>query len=580
MNTLDILATLLAQLLLNRLGLSTYHLAAVVPLIATVLAYMASNQSLIKLFQFENDMWSANMQAIGQIIPSLGSVICGTLLVCVSMMLYKWWNSQFIIFEINTQTMANVFIKYITLNKDKFSKFPSLINADPNILVYNLLQITQCYMDTFMKPGQTIYFRNTLFGTGYFTTHLQYVTCQRSNQQNNSSKRNGNFDAAAEYTGIKIPIYTCKLYIFRQSVNSSVFGNLHIILHNDNSNSSRNSPFIRITNYKIHAPRDSTSKNKPISIVEHVMYQGQNRSLCELEPIYMDTHFHIEKDRLWHMIKEIDQNKDYYKKYGQTPKLNALLYGPPGTGKSSFAYRVAMCLCRNIVSMDLTKYPSRFIIDNLMHGNISEYLENYNNINPNTLVYVFDEFDRTIEFLIASQANEKQLFECKLKSLTESNQLKAMLGSLTTDKENTTKKSEDNDSKEPIDDGTYASKLLTIKDLLEIFQGVVDVDGRLIFAMTNHFDKIKDECPALFRSGRLTPIHFGYIGQKTLIDIIQYYFKINTHVIDELTTKLLPNEFKIPTSEIIEQAIYYSSQPTNGYTLFIKWLIKRCDEIQ
>jgi SpoVK/Ycf46/Vps4 family AAA+-type ATPase len=117
---------------------------------------------------------------------------------------------------------------------------------------------------------------------------------------------------------------------------------------------------------------------------------------------------------------------------------------------------------------------------------------------------------------------------------------------------------------------------LTIKDLLEIFQGVVDVDGRLIFAMTNHYDKIKKECPALFRPGRLTPVYFGYIGQETLLDIIKYYFKKS----DPTKTGLdaLPSEFQIPTSEIIEQAIYFSGRGADGYSKFMQWLQVRCQE--
>jgi len=115
--------------------------------------------------------------------------------------------------------------------------------------------------------------------------------------------------------------------------------------------------------------------------------------------------------------------------------------------------------------------------------------------------------------------------------------------------------------------------------LLEIFQGVVDVDGRLIFAMTNHFDKIKKECPALFRPGRLTPVYFGYIGRNTLTDIIQYYFKdITVCGAEDNLDAALPSELQIPTSEIIEQAIYFSGQKANGgYQQFIDWLVKRCN---
>ena len=618
MNTLDILATLLAQVLLNKLGLSTYHLAAVVPLMAAMLGYLTTNQSLIGWFQSllnggattnttttnNSNNSFASSYGLSGLIPSTATLGWGMLLCFCGWLAYKWWRTQFVMIEINRTSFVEKIITYITLNKDKFSRFPSMINADANLLVYNTLEIINEFTNNHMKPGQTIYFRNTLFGTGYLTTHLKYISCDRNSST--TSRTNGDYDetnnsqAAARYTSVRIPVYSCQLNILRSSVNPSIFDNLDTILGNDNLQRSRESPFIKLVNYKIHANQNPKKKQMPISIVEYTTYQGQNRSLAELEPIYMATHFHTEKDRLWSLIKEIDQNKDYYRQYGQTPKLNLLLHGPPGTGKSSFAYRVSMSLRRDIISMDLTKYPNRYIIDKLMHGYINPCLSNGHMISPSRLVYVFDEFDRTIEFLIAAQDKEKRVFEGKLKAMSAGNGLAALLGSAAGKKSKSNPKTNsgsDSDCEE--DDFTIpsvdeplgepstaisgASQLLTIKDLLEIFQGVVDVDGRLIFAMTNHFDKIKKECPALFRPGRLTPVYFGYIGRETLVDIIQYYFKNNSIPVcglDSLPSEFhsLPNEFKIPTSEIIEQAIYFSGRGADGYSKFIDWLSERCKE--
>jgi len=600
MNTLDILATLLAQVLLNKLGLSTYHLTAVVPLLAALLGYLSTNQSFVGWFQMRGDI--TRLSEIVEWIPSTANLGWCLVIICVGWLTYKWWRQQFVVLELNRPSSVGILISYITLNKEKFSRFPSMSNADPNILVYNSLEITNEFTNNYMKPGQTIYFQNTVFGTGYLTTHLRYITSDRQPTSSSSSSGRGNngyedtaSHAGVRYSSVRLPIYSCQLYILRSSVNPSIFENLDNILVNDNDARSREAPFIKLVNYKIHANQNTKKKHIPISIVEHTMYQGRNRSLPELVPIYMDTHFHSEKDRLWSLIKEIDQNKDYYQQYGQTPKLNLLLHGPPGTGKSSFAYRVAMSLRRDIISMDLTKYPNRYIIDKLMHGYINVCLSDGNMINPNRLVYVFDEFDRTIEFLNAAQEKEKRLFEGKLKSLSAGQGLAALLGSATGKKSGKkTNSGSDSDYEEDdftipsVDDSAstgIASQLLTIKDLLEVFQGVVDVDGRLIFAMTNHFDKIKKECPALFRPGRLTPVYFGYIGRDTLLDIIRYYFKCadanNTE--DDLVARLpnelhsLPSELQIPTSEIIEQAIYFSSRKNGGgYKHFMEWLVSRC----
>ena len=591
MNTLDILATLIAQVFLFKMGLSTYHLAAVVPLVAAMLGYLTTNPGLMDWVKtgITNPErifgeWTEN-------VPSTVALGWCAIIACIGWLVIKWWRYQFIILEINKTALTNKIITYITLNKEKFNKFPSMLNGDANMLVYNSLEITNEFSDNYLKPGQIIYFWNTLFGTGYMTTHLRFINCDKQQQQqvyrDNDNDTTGVYGSAARHTSVSIPIYSCRLHIIKSSTNPSMLENLDTILDNNNFERNREAPHLKLINYKIHTAQNSKKKLIPISIVEYTIYQGRNRTLAELEPIYMDTHFHSEKDRLWSLIKEIDQNKDYFQKYGQTPKLNLLLHGPPGTGKSSFAYRVAMTLRRDIISMDLTKYPNRYVIDKLMHGYINVCLTNGFMINPSRLVYVFDEFDRTIEFLIAAQDKEKRVFESKLKAMSAGNGLAALLGANSGKSKSGGRKSQESgDSDEddgnitaefdssPTDPSTasLASQLLTIKDLLEIFQGVVDVNGRLIFAMTNHFDKIKVECPALFRPGRLTPVYFGYINRETLCEIVEYYFK---QPLSDADLDLLPGEFQIPTSEIIEQAIYFSTQK-NGYNSFIKWLISRC----
>lgn len=594
MNTLDILATLIAQVFLSKMGLSTYHLAAVVPLVASVLGYLTTNHNLLEWFQTNMSNPTAIYTFWSDCVPSTAILsICASCFL-TGWLTLKWWRYQFIILEINKATLTNKIITYITLNKEKFNRFPSMLNGDANMLVYNSLEITNEFSDNYLKPGQTIYFWNTLFGTGYLTTYVRFINCEKTMHQqqvysDNDNDASGLYGSGARHTSVSIPIYSCRLHIIKSSTNPSMLENLDTILDNDNFERNRESPHLKLINYKIHANQNPKKKLMPISIVEYTIYQGKNRTLSELEPIYMDTHFHTEKDRLWSLIKEIDQNKEYFQKYGQTPKLNLLLHGPPGTGKSSFAYRVAMTLRRDIISMDLTKYPNRYVIDKLMHGYINICLTNGFMINPCRLVYVFDEFDRTIEFLIAAQDKEKRVFESKLKAMSAGNGIAALLcGNTGKSKSGGRKSRESGDSDCEADDLTIpsefdssatdpsitaiASQLLTIKDLLEIFQGVVDVNGRLIFAMTNHFDKIKAECPALFRPGRLTPVYFGYIGKETLCEIVEYYFK---QPLSDSDLDSMPGEFKIPTSEVIEQAIYFSTT-ANDYSRFLKWLISRC----
>ena len=87
------------------------------------------------------------------------------------------------------------------------------------------------------------------------------------------------------------------------------------------------------------------------------------------------------------------------------------------------------------------------------------------------------------------------------------------------------------------------SDILRLHDLLELFQGPVTVRDRMIVATTNHYDKIKNILPALFRSGRLTPLKFDYLDWESFCELCEYYYGVIPDKKFDIT---------IPTSQIIE----------------------------
>lgn len=91
------------------------------------------------------------------------------------------------------------------------------------------------------------------------------------------------------------------------------------------------------------------------------------------------------------------------------------------------------------------------------------------------------------------------------------------------------------------------SNILRLADLKELLQPAVPIKDRIIIATTNHYDKIKNCMPALFRSGRMSSIEFGYLDWSTLNKLTNYYFKMDMVV--------QPFKICIPTSEIIELAV-------------------------
>jgi hypothetical protein len=86
-------------------------------------------------------------------------------------------------------------------------------------------------------------------------------------------------------------------------------------------------------------------------------------------------------------------------------KQTYVLQGPPGTGKSSFAYRIAMTLGRHIISLDLLALNNKNSIFEAMRSpEIDE-----ESMMPKDVVFIFDEFDRTIFALAERQEKRKKM---------------------------------------------------------------------------------------------------------------------------------------------------------------------------
>lgn len=256
---------------------------------------------------------------------------------------------------------------------------------------------------------------------------------------------------------------------------------------------------------------------------------------------------------------------------------NLLLHGIAGSGKSSLIYRIATLLKKSIVSIDLNLYiDKKKELYALFHGQEFSLpsVDVKQTINKNCII-ILEEFDNCVKKLVdLEQMHEfkslaiKQSFdEKKNQAFEDSIQLKKKLKNKdfnTDSHESITKNTRSNrdfsntlsmvnldiDTAIKSINESNKSDILRLSDLLELFQGPIPIKDRLIIATTNYFDEIKNTIPALFRAGRLTPIHFSYLDWKSFNDLCFYYFKKNMDCD--------PFELNIPSSQLIEIAVKYS----------------------
>jgi len=258
---------------------------------------------------------------------------------------------------------------------------------------------------------------------------------------------------------------------------------------------------------------------------------------AEIGKLLIDSFFHPSKDRIWNICSKIHTNPKFFMSMGQIPVCGWLLYGPPGTGKSSLPFRIAAALGRDIISLDIRMFKTKRDAYTIM-------MEPSNSTPIRVLgqkdkyVYVFDEFDAGILWLAAREkkrTEKREFINRKIqKYLSPSESLEDLedLESLASAASADSKEAKDSKSKKLDPTISEDETDFCIKDLLELLQGVIPLSGSIMFATTNHFDKIKEICPALVRDGRLTPVEFGYPSEETIQEISQYFWgkKLRIHI--------------------------------------------------
>jgi SpoVK/Ycf46/Vps4 family AAA+-type ATPase len=333
---------------------------------------------------------------------------------------------------------------------------------------------------------------------------------------------------------------------------------------------------------------------------EFVVYDGKKKPLEELENLYIAPFFHKERDRLWKILKEINFNPQQFYKFGQAPRMGLLLHGPPGTGKSTFAFRIAMALNRHIVSMDLRSIKNKHEIYRALR---SPYIDGLK-CEPKEIVYIFDEFDLTVRELHAKKSKMSGIYETWMKHISKINHSFEEPTITSNDKKKkgnkakskfidllnapkTHKNLDESDDEELDKDETssdkkkkdysmesfgYDTEDLSLEDLLEILQGPVPLEGSIIIATTNKYEDIKELCPALFRPGRLTPVHFDYADNWLVNEICKYFYKQEYNSDEDV------RKYDISPSYLIQIASESNFYDGDKYQYFIERLNKTIEE--
>jgi hypothetical protein len=314
---------------------------------------------------------------------------------------------------------------------------------------------------------------------------------------------------------------------------------------------------------------------------EHIntMYSGRIVPVDELERTFIDTMFHKDIKELWQRVKDIHFHPEKMWGMGIAPRMNLLLHGPPGTGKSTFAYRIAMATGRHIINVELCHYTKDELIDLFRAPKVNGVV-----MKPSEVVFVLDEFDNDIKnIMFKTECKQTQLKKIDgfmdrffNESIQDSEPVPVPTQEQTQDEgkkpvvAQTSKIDQIDKYLKSITDtydkiNSIGTQIVRIEDLLTIFQGSVPIVGCIIIAMTNHYDDLVKQCPALFRRGRLTPVEFGLFDMHMLNKVSSHYF--GKGLVYDMTNNV---DISVPPSHIMEIISDSMLKENKKYDFFVE----------
>ena len=189
-------------------------------------------------------------------------------------------------------------------------------------------------------------------------------------------------------------------------------------------------------------------------------------------------------------------NETWYRERGLPYTLGFLFHGAPGCGKTSTIKAIANLTKRHIVSVPLKNITTIEDLMKVFHG----VKVNQRKIPTSRKLFVLEDIDcADLQETVLSRDNKEKNKMSEERTLIQRPDGSMML------------------TEEP------PKNRLTLASLLEVFDGVMEMPGRMMIITTNHPDKLDK---ALVRPGRIDmALEFGRCTSTDVVDIFKNFFK-------------------------------------------------------
>lgn len=276
-----------------------------------------------------------------------------------------------------------------------------------------------------------------------------------------------------------------------------------------------------------------------------------------------DNVFFPQKEEIIKRLDFFRDNKAWYKKRGIPYTMGFMLYGEPGCGKTSTIKAISNYTQRHIVSVPLSKIKTCKELLGIFYNSRINHME----VPLNRRLYVLEDIDCSeLKDIVRDRSTPQENSDTPNKESDE-------------DSGNGTGFGEDeaqnflNLLKGP---STKAGDLfnkktnkLTLAGLLEVLDGVMEMDGRMLVITTNYPERLD---AALTRPGRIDmKLNFGRCTSRSLAQMYEHFFNDTEHLSlwpKEFDKSTLPDDRWTP-AEVTQILLNNIHDPHRGLTQLV-----------
>lgn len=262
-----------------------------------------------------------------------------------------------------------------------------------------------------------------------------------------------------------------------------------------------------------------------------------------------DNVFFENKSQVMDKINFFLHNREWYDTHGIPYTLGIGLYGPPGTGKTSFIKALTNYMkTRHLVNMPMTLVQTKKQLNDFYFETRYKHLNAPNSVGFENKIIVIEDIDCAGDIVLERSRNLSRNKESRAKDSNNKSVeltdicLSEKLSQMDDDIQQTIRENIMEESRKIITKfSTPSEEMITLDDILNLWDGLRETPGRILVISSNHYDRLD---AAIRRPGRIDiTLGLTNISHNTLREMYRHFYKSD---IDESRLSSIQEELYSP----------------------------------